>query len=160
MSDDLFAALNKIDETNPTLVPLIPNVEPKATPDFLRREVMRYLQSRMDFIAESSTTESAFEQPLYLFRDVIAEFNGQSLLRFFISGKNDMPSEISQFNDVGCNDDKAASANDLRFSCPGGAVGAHAFFVILENIIRNCARHSTHRFSDPPRPRASGHSAK
>lgn len=142
-SDALFKTLNDIDGKNPELLPLIPRVEPKATPDMVRREAMRYLQSRMDFIAESSTTESAFEQPLYLFRDVISEFNGQSLLRYFISGKNDLPSEISHFNDAHCNEEKEASSKDLRFSCPGGAVGAHAFFVIVENIIRNCARHST-----------------
>ena len=31
---------------------------------------------------------------------------------------------------------------DTLFSCPGGEVGAHALFVILENIIRNSARHN------------------
>lgn len=30
---------------------------------------------------------------------------------------------------------------DLMFSCPGGEVGVQALFIILENIIRNSARH-------------------
>jgi hypothetical protein len=30
---------------------------------------------------------------------------------------------------------------DYAFSCPGGEVGAQAFYVILENIMRNSARH-------------------
>jgi hypothetical protein len=32
--------------------------------------------------------------------------------------------------------------NDFLFSCPGGEVGVHALYVILENIIRNSARHA------------------
>lgn len=37
---------------------------------------------------------------------------------------------------------------DLRFSCPGGEVGVHALYIILENVIRNSARHgsTTRRF--------------
>lgn len=32
---------------------------------------------------------------------------------------------------------------DFLFSCPGGEVGVHALYVILENIIRNSARHGS-----------------
>lgn len=35
-----------------------------------------------------------------------------------------------------------AGQADTLFSCPGGEVGSHALFVILENIIRNSARHN------------------
>jgi hypothetical protein len=36
-----------------------------------------------------------------------------------------------------------SSQDDSWFSCPGGEVGVHALYVILENIIRNSARHAT-----------------
>ena len=107
----------------------------------VRRDAVRYLQTRMDFIAESSTAESAFEQPMSLFRDALSEFNDQTLLRYFISGKEGITSEISSFNGVPCGA-LQESGSDQLFSCPGGSVGVHALLIIMENIIRNCARHS------------------
>lgn len=44
---------------------------------------------------------------------------------------------------VDCNKGYKASRQmpEYLFSCPGGEVGAHALYVILENILRNSARH-------------------
>jgi hypothetical protein len=121
-----------------------------------RADFLRYLQRRMDFIAEVATTDkSSWSQSLEL-KTVLNILNyeyqrGQCyeeksdlhakeataslahrvpILLRYITGKNDLTATV-EFTD----------GQDLWFSCPGGEVGVHALYVILENIIRNSARH-------------------
>lgn len=112
-----------------------------------------YLQRRMDFLAEIATSDKAhWEQPLHLHTAINAlNYDHQDLL---IKGKSTNPS-IDEASPIllshitgkdslratvlysgGC-EDKAR-----YFSCPGGEVGVHAIYVILENILRNSARHN------------------
>ncbi len=136
-----------------------------------REGLLSYLQQRMDFVAEVSTVDKAYwSQPLTL-RDVVGRLNfaeqykviarqelhavGNSLaeqvrvlgrenrprplLLSYITGKHDLAASVA-YGNPGQNQ----SVNDrvpIIFSCPGGEVGAHALLVILENIIRNSARH-------------------
>lgn len=121
-----------------------------------RADFLRYLQRRMDFIAEVATTDkSSWAQSLEL-RKVLNILNyeyqhGQCykeksdlhkkesknsldhrvpILLRYITGKNTLTATV-EFTD----------GQDLWFACPGGEVGVHALYVILENIIRNSARH-------------------
>jgi len=122
-----------------------------------RADFIRYLQRRMDFIAEVATTDkSSWSQSLEL-KTVLNILNyeyqsGQCykeeesdlhkkeapaflahrvpILLRYITGKNELNATV-EFKD----------GQDLWFSCPGGEVGVHALYVILENIIRNSARH-------------------
>ncbi|HED00488.1 MAG TPA: hypothetical protein ENN18_08900 [Proteobacteria bacterium] len=113
-----------------------------------RAVFLRYLQRRMDFVAEVATAEKSFwSQPLSLCGvlsalDLEAEkrrINEDSdsirykpILLSYITGKEGMDATV----------DSGAIRDDPYFTCPGGEVGAHALYVILENIIRNSARHN------------------
>lgn len=80
------------------------------------------------------------------------------ILLSYITGKESLKASIEFGAPVWDNDescytvktcgDGAAGQNKLWFSCPGGEVGVHALYVILENIIRNSARHATNDTND------------
>jgi len=64
------------------------------------------------------------------------------LLLSYITGKESLSASV----EFGCPEQANAatastSPGPTFFSCPGGEVGAHALLVILENVIRNSARH-------------------
>lgn len=52
-----------------------------------------------------------------------------------------------EFIDYKSDDSKVSLEHDLALAIPGGIVGQHAFFTIIENVIRNAAKHD---WSSPP----------
>lgn len=70
----------------------------------------------------------------------------------FITGKESLlanveygkPTKICKGDNENCQGGYLVETqNEPWFACPGGEVGVHALYVILENIIRNSARHGT-----------------
>ena len=121
-----------------------------------RADFLSYLQRRMDFLAEVSTTDKAYwAQPLSLKQqldrlnyDRQSQIFGNKAGRFdplleYITGKGDLTATVrfSRLDEQGHIAD--GDIGDFVFSCPGGEVGGHALYVILENIIRNSARHNS-----------------
>ncbi|WP_291208688.1 hypothetical protein [Hyphomonas sp.] len=121
-----------------------------------RADFLSYLQRRMDFLAEVSTTDKAYwAQPLSLKQqlgrlnyDQQIQIFGNAAGRFpplleYITGKDQMKATVrlSRLDEQGHLAD--GYVGDFVFSCPGGEVGVHALYVILENIIRNSARHNS-----------------
>lgn len=118
-----------------------------------REEVARllaFLQERMDFIAEVSTTRAFINLPTYFYGEAINYFGGaealpggekkkdeknpgQKLLLEHISGVENMSAKVLPGKD---------QSEEFRFGCPGGTVGRHALYVIIENIVRNTAKHA------------------
>lgn len=113
-----------------------------------RTVFLRYLQRRMDFIAEVSTSDKPnWSQPLGLvevleslnFKKAKERINGgdetksfKPILLSYITGKENISTSVEIVSDT-----------KEYFNCPSGEVGAHALYVILENVIRNSARHNT-----------------
>lgn len=65
----------------------------------------------------------------------------EPILLSYITGKESLVANVEWGNPP--NTGKEQSPEDTPyFSCPGGEVGVHALYVILENIIRNSARHA------------------
>jgi hypothetical protein len=122
-------------------------------------KLQQHLQSRMDFIAEMATVESFYSPVHDLFAEVLGfnvmresetlsikssipikeeerlGFVAQDLLLKHISGDENLTAHLSLIG-------SARDHHDVQFSCPGGTLGWQAFYVILENIIRNVAKHS------------------
>ncbi len=85
------------------------------------------------------------------------EKNGKPILLTYITGKESLlasvelgkPEKCEKYSDTQppcCAYGYAADMNGmegLRFSCPGGEVGVQALYIILENTIRNSARHGS-----------------
>ena len=106
----------------------------------------RYLQRRMDFVAEVSTSDKPNWSQCLGLVEVLAALDFEKekrrintkggnkykpILLSYITGKKDIKASV-------CIDQKT----NKYFNCPGGEVGAHALYIILENIIRNSARHN------------------
>ena len=118
-----------------------------------RQAFFGYLQRRMDFLAELATTEqSHWEQPLLIDRVVsVLDYKEQKKLIIVNKENNRNPSEVAPepiLLYLIAGKDGLTSTVTLQegcgkiFSCPSGEVGTHALYIILENIIRNSARHN------------------
>ncbi len=131
----------------------------------------RYLQNRMDFIAQITTEFPEWSYPAYFNKEIMRIFYESYILidRIGVSeglgayqwpknwGEGDMRGKIivrtctTQWEngkvkkdtvDWGINEYHMGELeNDLQLAIPGGIVGYHAFYIILENIIRNSAKH-------------------
>lgn len=176
----------------------------------------RYIQQRMDFIAQISTDWPEWAESAFLLKDILRWFLSQKHLLNYIGASEGLKAHFynngsidrEQINDIrlhvfkitemvwsgndkaasleeriaqikadckeasnpidpsvlGCkklqrtqtcddchrillysSDDGVAQVNlkeDIQFAIPGGIVGYHAFYTIIENVIRNAAKHS------------------
>ena len=99
---------------------------------------LNYLQARMDYVALAGTIEPGYGQGMKT-KDLMEEFEDN---KFLIEG-------IAQSEDV-----KAIKIKERKASFQGlitvpfGEIGKHAFFSILENIIRNSAKHGHDKIKD------------
>lgn len=139
-----------------------------ANPEVLdsRGEFLSYLQRRMDFIAEIATTDRAgWSQSLSL-RDTLLTLNYDTQVLRYIghTGPTDDPSfpillrfVSGKDNDAGASlcttvenapDTGSTDSDPFFFDSPGGEVGAHALYVLIENVARNSARHSPNALPD------------
>ncbi len=115
-----------------------------------------YLRTRMDFIAAISTSQPSITTSIRLYRDAMAyfkplyhdreEITWQELLLDHISGIEDLKSddiEITLKRNGESLDLESPGLNlDPSFACPNGLLGTHALYIIIENIIRNSAKHA------------------
>lgn len=125
-----------------------------------REDFLRYLQRRMDFIAEVATADQSFWSQALSIEGALdtlnldkekAAINGingggtrKPILLSYITGKEFKEGPLTATVEI----DPATNGDHRFFACPSGEVGVHALYVILENIIRNSARHN----ENPPCP--------
>lgn len=106
-----------------------------------------YLKNRMDFLADIATTDPVMETPMYLVRDIIKGFDKNRILLNRISGVSNETKfklKILVENDGNAIDITSTDNNeDPLFSIPNEILGAQAFFILLENIIRNIYKHGS-----------------
>ena len=120
-----------------------------------------YLQQRMDFIAQVVSYTPSWGEPMFFFGDLLRGFIRQRLLLGFLIrdqgyggekisftihhgaqkrilrvGKDSLEQEAGGDNATGIE-----SLRDFLVSIPGGSIGAHAFYDILENTMRNSAKY-------------------
>lgn len=129
------------------------------------RHFIGYLRSRMDFLAQVSTEWPFWSLPTRFLQDLMAEFLNQPCIVRYIAaseGINETNLRL-RFEINGCcfeiaQSNKPLDLNDLRervvqFDLPvsivGGVTGRQALYVILENFIRNAAKHSYKDKSEP-----------
>ena len=92
------------------------------------------LRVRMDLIADIVTSVPVSENPRWLFKDVLKKFADNRILADTISGAENFTYKFV-FSE------KAAQNKDIQVAIPNDILGMDAFSVIIENIIRNCAKH-------------------
>ncbi len=121
----------------------------------------KYIQDRMDYIAQITTEFPAWSYPVWFVRDLMRNFYMQHHLLNFIARSEGLSAYHYQEEKIKQNeiiikikragkqdfiiapDTKNTSfEDDIAIAIPGGVVGNQAFYTILENIIRNSAKHN------------------
>lgn len=113
-----------------------------------------YLKNRMDFLADIATTDPVMETSMYLFRDILKGFDKNRILLNRISGISSTESStIKTFkiipvqNGTTITDNLNITNKDPLLSIPNEILGAQAFYILLENIIRNIYKHGNPQYN-------------
>jgi hypothetical protein len=99
-----------------------------------------YLKNRMDFLADIATSDPVMENAMLLKNDIFKGFDRNRILLNRISGVSDKDFRfriVLKKNGAELEDDE-----DVILSITNDVLGAQAFYILLENIIRNVAKHS------------------
>lgn len=104
-----------------------------------------YLRSRMDLIADISSNHYRYSTHMKLKDELLGEFISQSsntpqqnVLLNLISGLPELTSKNINITI----DEVSEYEEDVLVKIPNGHLGVIAFYIILENIIRNSVKHS------------------
>jgi len=107
-----------------------------------------YLRNRMDYLADIATGEPAMEVTRQLVSEVISGIDKNRILLNQISGVDDLIFSIIVKDCRECTEecDKTececdGKNKDIPISIPNDSMGYHALYVIIENLIRNTAKH-------------------
>ena len=94
-----------------------------------------YMKARQELLAEIVATPATFFNSLDLKADMLTNFTENRMLLDRISGIDNFKfTIIVELKGLGEQD-------DISLAIANGLMGQHAFFIILENIIRNTAKH-------------------
>ena len=97
-----------------------------------------YVKCRMDYLADISFGTPLMQTNKYAYADLFKELDKVRLLLEHISGLDNFKFKIVFKK----NGDPLTDTNELLVAIPNDILGTQAFFNILENIIRNSAKHS------------------
>ncbi|MHB8336979.1 MAG: hypothetical protein ACYDEE_06160 [Ignavibacteriaceae bacterium] len=106
-----------------------------------------YLKNRMDFLADIATTDPSMESPMYFVREVMNGIDKNRILLDRISGIDSIKFDfcVRHYNAQENKWERIAdheSKRDQILSVSNDILGCQAFYIIIENVIRNVAKHS------------------
>lgn len=108
------------------------------------KKLFQYLQHRMDFIAEVSSSVPSSELSMHFRQDLLWPMIGAGegvppLLKYLAYSEHLGSVENGLINEILV---KTDTDNDRTYvSIPNGVIGAHAIYTIIENFVRNSAKH-------------------
>lgn len=135
---------------NNTFTALYPN-------ETLIADFFSYLKSRMDYLTDVTTSTPVIENSKSFYNEIILGFLRNRILTDRISGLDKLKYKIivcnppKEFAEYSCKKNDSVDTckyelndkrEDLIVGIPNDILGSHAFYTILENIIRNTAKHS------------------
>jgi len=98
---------------------------------------INYVKCRMDYMSEVTFGIPNMQTTRKIYADVFRDLDKVRLLLNHISGITDFNFSICfQYNGIYINED-----NDISVAFPSDVIGCQAFYNVLENIIRNSAKH-------------------
>lgn len=134
----------------------------KETNESLLAYFFDYLKARMDYLADVTTSTPVMENTKGLYNDMVKPFIKNRVLNDRISGLDKFYYEITVCKPDStkngkkkcekintkkdcscCVNDENSNKDDIQLSIPNDVLGVQAFYNILENIIRNTAKHGT-----------------
>lgn len=109
----------------------------------LSRVFNNYLKQRMDFVADVATSDQFdLANKKFLISDMFRSFERNLLLLHNISGKGAEFPFTFKFEYYARGSDVPQKDFDPIVSIPNDVLGDQAFYILLENIIRNTAKHA------------------
>ncbi len=119
----------------------------ELTNESLRQVVylLNHIKCRVDYISDISFGAPMLHTSRRVYGDIFLELDRVSLLMNHISGLEEnfeYKIELTRLYENG-KEKKLSGTNDLQVAVPNDVVGTHAFYNILENIIRNTAKHAS-----------------
>ena len=124
-----------------------------GTTEALIADFFSYLKTRMDFLADITTNTPVMENSKGFNNDITAGFLRNRVLNDRICGISNFSYEIIICNNKNKNicdnltsencKSKLQDVKEINVSIPNDVLGNHAFYTILENIIRNTAKHGS-----------------
>ena len=107
--------------------------------------LLNHIKCRVDYISDISFGAPLLQTTRSVYNDIFREIDRVSLLMNHISGlEKDFKYKIKFAKEDG----PITESNDLRVAVPNDVVGTHAFYNILENVIRNTAKHGSGKSAD------------
>lgn len=101
------------------------------------RPLLSYIQRRMEFIANITGSYPTVRETVKFFKAILSiytkDYSNLKKLFDYISGDEKITSEDISFKN---------NIKDIEVSIPGGNLGFQAFYIIIENIIRNSVKHN------------------
>ena len=98
----------------------------------------QYLKSRMDYLSEVTFGIPNMLTTKYIYSDVFKELDRVKILLNYISG---IPGFKYTFS-LKRNGEALTNENDIAIAFPSDVLGNQAFYNIIENVIRNTAKHA------------------
>lgn len=119
----------------------------ELTNESLRQVVylLNHIKCRVDYISDISFGAPMLHTSRRVYGDIFLELDRVSLLMNHISGLEEnfeYKIELTRPDENG-KGKELSGTNDLQVAVPNDVVGTHAFYNILENIIRNTAKHAS-----------------
>jgi len=137
--------------------------------------LFKYIQHRMDYIAQIATEFPNWTSPTWFVRDLMRRFYMQRHLLNYISQSEGLgvyefqPKKEDQNNKILIKIGKKNGTEikyiiapefeepdftkDVQIAIPGGIIGHQAFYTIIENIVRNAAKHGWSSLEEDNRPK-------
>lgn len=100
---------------------------------------LTHLKCRVDYISDISFGAPILQTTRNVYGDIFKELDRVRLLMNHISG---LEEQFQYKIEIKGPNGESLQNKDLQVAVPNDAVGTHAFYNILENIIRNTAKHS------------------
>jgi hypothetical protein len=137
---DIYTNLS--DRINGKYYSISNNGEVSTEPDAQLAYFNQYLKSRMDYLSEVTFGISNILTTKKIYNDVFIEFDRVRLLLNHISGISDFEFEFAFIYTNRLNETQIInSTNPILVALPSDVLGCQAFYNIIENIIRNTAKH-------------------
>lgn len=115
----------------------------KNTENHQLQYFFQYLKNRMDYLSEVTFGTSNILTTKMMYGDVMKELDQVRILLNYISGVSGFKYQFELIHNGNLLKDK-----DVAVAFPSDVLGCHAFYNIIENIIRNTAKHAGGKSQD------------
>ncbi len=106
---------------------------------------MRYLKSRMDYMSEVTFGSPNMLANRMISGDVMKEFDCNRILLNHISGISGFRYRFNLMYG-----ERSLEKDDIAAAFPGDVIGCQAFYNIIENVVRNTAKHARRQSGSQP----------